>query len=253
MRVCRGAVACAALMLLSTAAALRSDPIRPSTSGAPKLRASADAAHANATFRSKEEAFAWAKKDHRRLLHVVYRVGDIDRTIKFHTECLGMKLLRKRDIPEEKYTNAFLGYGREDAHFVVELTYNYGVDKYDIGAGFGHFGIATDDVAKTVEIIRAKGGKVTGEYGTVKGGKTVIAFTEDPDGYKFEILERPGTREPLCQAYGMELLRKRDNPRNKYTVAVMGYGPEDRNAVLELTYKYGIAKYDKGKAYGQMR
>ncbi|KAF7075460.1 hypothetical protein CFC21_080233 [Triticum aestivum] len=269
MRVSRGPVACAALMLLSTAAALRSEPIRLSRSGAPKLRASAGAAHANATFCSKEEAFAWAKKDHRRLLHVVYRVGDIDRTIKFYTECLGMKLLRKRDIPEEKYTNAFLGYGREDAHFVVELTYNYGVDKYDIGAGFGHFGIATDDVAKTVEIIRAKGGKVTREYGTVKGGKTVTAFIEDPDGYKFEILDRPGTREPLCQvmlrvgdldraisfyekAYGMELLRKQDNPRNKYTVALMGYGPEDRNAVVELTYKYGVAKYDKGNAYGQI-
>lgn len=270
MRVSRGAVACAALMLLSTAAALRSDPIRLSTSGTPKLRASADAAQANATFRSKEEAFAWAKKDHRRLLHVVYRVGNIDRTIKFYTECLGMKLLRKRDIPEEKYTNAFLGYGHEDAHFVVELTYNYGVATYNIGSGFGHFGIATDDVTRTVEIIRTKGGKVTMEPGPVKGGnKTMTVFVEDPDGYKFEILERPGTREPLChvmlrvgdldraisfyeKAYGLELLRKRDNPGNKYTVAMMGYGPEDQNAVLELTYKYGVAKYDKGNAYGQI-
>lgn len=180
-----------------------------------------------------------------------------------------MKLLRKRDIPEEKYTNAFLGYGAEDNHFVVELTYNYGVDKYDIGAGFGHFGIAVDDVAKTVELIRAKGGKVTREPGPVKGGKTVIAFVEDPDGYKFEILERPGTPEPLCQvmlrvgnldraisfyekACGMELLRKRDNPEYKYTVAMMGYGPEDKNAVLELTYNYGVTEYDKGNAYAQI-
>ncbi|KAM0869889.1 hypothetical protein ACQ4PT_040390 [Festuca glaucescens] len=146
---------------------------------------------------------------------------------------------------------------------------DYGVDKYDIGTGFGHFGIATDDVSKTVELIRAKGGKVTREPGPVKGGKTVIAFVEDPDGYKFEILERPGTPEPLCQvmlrvgdldraisfyekACGMELLRKRDNPEYKYTVAMMGYGPEDKNAVLELTYNYGVTEYDKGNAYGQI-
>ncbi|KAI4985728.1 lactoylglutathione lyase GLX1-like [Hordeum vulgare subsp. vulgare] len=282
MAVSRAAVACATpasggavprrSMLLSTAAAgaaLQSDPIRL-TAPKLKLRASAGAAQAAATsFSSNDEAFAWAKKDNRRLLHVVYRVGDIDRTIKFYTECLGMKLLRKRDIPEEKYTNAFLGYGPEESNFAVELTYNYGVDSYDIGAGFGHFGIATDDVAKTVEIVRAKGGKVTREPGPVKGGKTVIAFIEDPDGYKFEILERPGTPEPLCQvmlrvgdldraisfyekACGMKLLRKRDNPEYKYTVAMMGYGPEDQNAVLELTYNYGVTEYDKGNAYAQI-
>ncbi|KAK6126882.1 hypothetical protein DH2020_039377 [Rehmannia glutinosa] len=182
------------------------------------------------------------------MLHVVYRVGDLDRTIKFYTECLGMKLLRKRDISEERYTNAFLGYGPEDSHFVIELTYNYGVDKYDIGAGFGHFGIAVDDVAKTVDLIKAKGGIVTREPGPVKGGQTVIAFIEDPDGYKFELLERGLSRF----AYGMELLRKRDNPEYKYTIAMMGYGPEDKNAVMELTYNYGVTEYDKGNSYAQI-
>ncbi|EES04930.2 probable lactoylglutathione lyase, chloroplastic [Sorghum bicolor] len=278
----RGAVACAATpvprrsLLLSTAAAgaaLQSEQVplrltRNVPGAAAKFRASADAAQA-ATFATTDEAFSWAKKDNRRLLHVVYRVGDIDKTIKFYTECLGMKLLRKRDIPEEKYTNAFLGYGPEESHFVVELTYNYGVDKYDVGAGFGHFGIGVEDVAKTVELIRAKGGKVTREPGPVKGGKTVIAFVEDPDGYIFEIIERPGTPEPLSQvmlrvgdldraisfyekACGMELLLKRDNPEYKYTVAMMGYGPEDRNAVLELTYNYGVTEYAKGNAYAQI-
>ncbi|PIA64818.1 hypothetical protein AQUCO_00100348v1 [Aquilegia coerulea] len=218
---------------------------------------------------SQENALEWVKKDNRRMLHVVYRVGDLDKTIKFYTECLGMKLLRKRDIPEERYTNAFLGYGPEDSHFVVELTYNYGVDKYDIGAGFGHFGIAVEDVAKTVDLVKAKGGKVTREPGPVKGGNTVIAFVEDPDGYKFELLERGPTPEPLCQvmlrvgdldraikfyekAFGMELLRKRDNPEYKYTIAMMGYGPEDKNVVLELTYNYGVTEYDKGNAYAQI-
>ncbi|XP_008804774.2 probable lactoylglutathione lyase, chloroplastic [Phoenix dactylifera] len=218
---------------------------------------------------SQEEALEWVKKDKRRLLHVVYHVGDLDKTIKFYTECLGMKLLRKRDIPEERYTNAFLGYGPEDSHFVVELTYNYGVDKYDIGTGFGHFGIAVEDVTKTVDLIKAKGGKVTREPGPVNGVKTVIAFIEDPDGYKFQLLERGPTPEPLCQvmlhvgdfdrainfyekAFGMELLCKRDSPEYKCTIAMMGYGPEDKNAVLELTYNYGVKKYNKGNAYAQI-
>ncbi|KAK7251545.1 hypothetical protein RIF29_34838 [Crotalaria pallida] len=221
------------------------------------------------TAASSENLLEWVKQDKRRLLHVVYRVGDLDRTIKFYTECLGMKLLRKRDIPEEKYTNAFLGYGPEDSHFVIELTYNYGVDKYDIGSGFGHFGIAVDDISKTVELIRAKGGKITREPGPVKGGNTVIAFIEDPDGYKFELLERGPSPEPLCQvmlrvgdlnrsiqfyekAFGMELLRTRDNPEYKYTIAMLGYGPEDKSAVLELTYNYGVTEYDKGNAYAQI-
>ncbi|KAH9797897.1 Lactoylglutathione lyase GLX1 [Citrus sinensis] len=91
------------------------------------------------------ELLEWPKKDKRRFLHAVYRVGDLDRTIKFYTECFGMKLLRKRDVPEEKYSNAFLGFGPEQSHFVVELTYNYGVTSYDIGTGFGHFAIATED------------------------------------------------------------------------------------------------------------
>ncbi|KAK0571672.1 hypothetical protein LWI29_019762 [Acer saccharum] len=203
--------------------------------------ASAGNAAQASTSATQENVLEWVKKDKRRMLHVVYRVGDLDRTIKFYTECLGMKLLRKRDIPEERYTNAFLGYGPEDSHFVIELTYNYGVDKYDIGTGFGHFGIVVDDVAKTVELVKAKGGKVTREPGPVKGGSTVIAFVEDPDGYKFELLERGPTPEPLCQvmlrvgdldrsinfyekAFGMELLRKRDNPEYKYTIAMMGYG-----------------------------
>eukprot|EP00250_Pteridium_aquilinum_P011654 c20218_g1_i1 orf=326-1471(-) len=217
----------------------------------------------------KESSLEWAKTDNRRLLHVVYRVGDLEKTIKFYTECLGMKLLRKRDIPEERYTNAFLGYGPEDSHFVVELTYNYGVDKYDIGSGFGHFGVAMEDVYKTVELIKAKGGKVSREPGPVKGGSTVIAFVEDPDGYKFELLQRGPTPEPLCQvmlrvgdldrsikfyekAFGMQVLRTRDNPEYKYTIAMLGYGPEDKSTVLELTYNYGVTKYEKGNGYAQI-
>ncbi|MCO5607945.1 hypothetical protein L7F22_062147 [Adiantum nelumboides] len=218
---------------------------------------------------SSVEGAEWSKSDNRRFLHVVYRVGDLEKTIKFYTECLGMKLLRKRDIPEEKYTNAFLGYGPEDSHFVVELTYNYGVDKYDLGAGFGHFGIAVEDVYKTVELVKAKGGKVSREAGPVKGGSTVIAFVEDPTGYKFELIQRGPTPEPLCQvmlrvgdldrsinfyekAFGMQLLRKKDNAEHKYTLAMLGYGPEDKSTVMELTYNYGVSKYEKGDAYAQV-
>ncbi|CAI0408989.1 unnamed protein product [Linum tenue] len=207
----------------------------------------------------------WIKNDKRRMLHVVYRVGDLDKTIKFYTECLGMKLLRQRDIPEDRYRNAFLGYGPEESNFAVELTYNYGVDKYDIGSGFGHFGIAVDDVGKAVNLVKAKGGRIS----PVKGGNQVIAFVKDPDGYNFELLKRKPAREPLCQvmlrvgdldqsinfykkAFGMELLSKRDYPNDKYTVAYMGYGPEDNNVVLELTYNYGINTYDKGNGYAQI-
>lgn len=215
------------------------------------------------------ELLEWPKKDKRRFLHVVYRVGDLDRTIKFYTECFGMKLLRKRDIPEEKYSNAFLGYGSEESNFVIELTYNYGVTSYDIGTGFGHFGIATQDIYKMVEDIRAKGGTITREPGPVKGGKTVIAFVKDPDGYTFELLQRDPTPEPLCQimlrvgdldrsikfyekALGMKLLRRTDRPEQKYSVAMVGYADEYETTVLELTYNYGVTEYTKGNAYAQV-
>ncbi|KAL4603416.1 hypothetical protein ACB092_10G123100 [Castanea dentata] len=215
------------------------------------------------------DAMDWVKNDNRRMLHFVYSVGDLDKTIKFYTECLGMKLLRKRDIPEDRYTNAFLGYGPEESNVTVELTYNYGVNKYDIGTGFGHFGIAVEDVAKTVDLVKAKGGKVTKEPGPVTNGSTVTAMIEDPNGYNFELLERGPSPEPLCKvmlrvgdldrsinfykkAFGMELLGKRDNPEYKYTKAIMGYGPEDKNAVLELTYNYGVTEYDKGNGYTQI-
>ncbi|CAN6546700.1 unnamed protein product [Malus baccata var. baccata] len=188
---------------------------------------------------------------------------------RFYTEALGMKLLRKRDIPEEKYSNAFLGFGPEDSHFVVELTYNYGVSSYDIGTGFGHFAIATPDVKKLVEDVRAKGGNVTREPGPVKGGTSVIAFVKDPDGYTFEIIQRPSTPEPLCQvmlrvgdlersikfyekALGLKLLRTIERPEYKYTIAILGYAEEDQTTILELTYNYGVTEYTKGNAYAQI-
>ncbi|KAK7379984.1 hypothetical protein VNO78_32291 [Psophocarpus tetragonolobus] len=221
------------------------------------------------TTATQENALDWIKQDKRRMLHVVYRVGDLDRTIKFYKECLGMKLLRKRDMQEQRYTNIFLGYGPEDAHFVVELTYNYGIDKYDIGDGFGNFGLAVDDISRIVELVRAKGGKITREPGPVKGGYSIVAYIEDPDGYKFELLERAPSPEPLCKvmlrvgdldrsikfyekALGMKLLRTQDDPESKSTIAILGYGPEEKNTVLELTYNYGVTNYDKGDAYAQI-
>jgi lactoylglutathione lyase len=118
------------------------------------------------------------------------RVGDLGRSVKFYTEVLGMKVLRTTDRPEQKYSLAFVGYDLEDRASVIELTYNYGVPKYDLGAGFGHIAIEVDNAAKSCDAVRAKGGKVTREAGPVKGGTTVIAFVEDPDGYKIEFIER---------------------------------------------------------------
>ena len=125
-----------------------------------------------------------------RMLHTMIRVGDLDRSVKFYTEVLGMKLLRTTDRPEQKYSLAFVGYDTEDRSAVLELTYNYGTHQYDHGSAFGHIAIEMPDVAKACAAVRAKGGTVTREAGPVKGGTTVIAFVEDPDGYKIEFIER---------------------------------------------------------------
>ena len=124
-----------------------------------------------------------------RILHTMLRVGDLQRSVKFYTDVLGMKLLRTTDRPEQKYSLAFVGYDSEDRTAVIELTYNYGVDKYDLGSAFGHIALEMPDVAKACAAVKAKGGKVTREAGPVKGGTTVIAFVEDPDGYKIEFIQ----------------------------------------------------------------
>ena len=118
------------------------------------------------------------------------RVGDLQRSIDFYTKVLGMKLLRTSDNPEYKYTLAFLGYGHNPEHAELELTYNYGVDKYDMGNAYGHIAISATDIVAACEAVRTNGGNVTREPGPVKGGTTVIAFVTDPDGYKMELIER---------------------------------------------------------------
>jgi lactoylglutathione lyase len=125
-----------------------------------------------------------------RILHTMLRVGDLARSIEFYTRVMGMRLLRTTDRPEQKYTLAFVGYDDEQHGAVLELTYNHGVDRYDLGAGYGHVAIEVDDAAATCAAARAKGGTVTREAGPVKGGTTVIAFLQDPDGYKIELIER---------------------------------------------------------------
>ena len=125
-----------------------------------------------------------------RVLHTMIRVGDLDRSIKFYTDVLGMKLLRRKDYPDGKFTLAFVGYGPETEHAVVELTYNWGTDKYDLGNGFGHIALEVDDVYKSCAEIKNRGGKVTREAGPMKHGSTVIAFVEDPDGYKIELIQK---------------------------------------------------------------
>lgn len=125
-----------------------------------------------------------------RILHTMLRVGDLQRAIDFYTNALGMTLLSIRDNPEYKYTLAFVGYGNNPEHAELELTYNYGESSYEMGTAYGHIAIAVPDVAQACDKVRAQGGNVTREPGPVKGGITVIAFVQDPDGYKVELIER---------------------------------------------------------------
>ena len=127
-----------------------------------------------------------------RLLHTMLRVGDLDKSVDFYTRVLGMTLLRRNDYPEGKFTLAFVGYGPETEHAVIELTYNWGVDKYDLGNTFGHIALEVDDAYDACDKIRAAGGKVVREAGPMKHGSTVIAFVDDPDGYKIELIQRKG-------------------------------------------------------------
>lgn len=221
----------------------------------------------SATGADTQDILEWAKQDKREMLHAVYRVGDLQRSIEFYTNNFGAKLLRYRDNKDEKYTNAFLGFGPEDKDFFsLELTYNYGQETYDLGEGFGHFGLAVPDVYEAVKKVKENGGKVTRDAGPVKGGKTVIAFVEDPTGYKWELIQRPSEsiRDPICQvmlrvmdlkksikfyteALGCKLLRTRENEEGRYTLAFLGYGEETDAPVFELTYNWDRKEpYSKG-------
>jgi lactoylglutathione lyase len=127
------------------------------------------------------------------------RVGDLARSIRFYTEVLGMTLLRQQDYPDGRFTLAFVGYGPEAEQAVIELTYNYGVDRYDLGNGFGHIALAVEDAYAACDAIRRRGGKVAREAGPMKHGSTVIAFVEDPDGYKIELIQK-GAHRPQGSA-----------------------------------------------------
>jgi lactoylglutathione lyase len=125
-----------------------------------------------------------------RLLHTMLRVGNLQRAIDFYTQAMGMTLLRTTDRPDQKYSLAFVGYGSNPEHAEIELTYNYGVESYELGSAYGHIALGMPDIYAACAAIKAKGGNITREPGPVKGGNTVIAFVTDPDGYKIELIER---------------------------------------------------------------
>ncbi len=123
-----------------------------------------------------------------RILHTMLRVGDLDRSVKFYTEVLGMKLLRKKDYPDGKFTLAFIGYGDESENTVIELTYNWDTDSYNLGDGYGHIALEVDNVYDAAEEIRRRGGKILRDAGPMNAGTTIISFVEDPDGYSIELI-----------------------------------------------------------------
>jgi len=128
-----------------------------------------------------------------RILHTMLRVGDLERSLKFYSDVLGMRVLRRKDYPEGKFTLAFVGYGEESETAVLELTHNWGVEKYELGNAYGHIALEVDDAYKACEDVKKLGGKVSREAGPMKHGSTVIAFVEDPDGYKIEFIQRKTT------------------------------------------------------------
>ena len=130
-----------------------------------------------------------------RMLHTMLRVGNLDQSLAFYTEIMGMKLLRRKDYPEGKFTLAFVGYQPEDEGAVIELTHNWDTDHYDLGTGYGHIALEVEDAYATCDAIRARGGKIVREAGPMKHSTTVIAFIEDPDGYKIELIERKGRQD----------------------------------------------------------
>ncbi|KAK4536040.1 hypothetical protein CDCA_CDCA07G2065 [Cyanidium caldarium] len=218
-------------------------------------------------------AAAAAEKHQPRFLHAVYRVADVQRSVDYYVRALGMRLLRERDMPQDRFKNAFVGYGDErEGYFSLELTENYGVKSYHLGDAFGHFGLATPNVHELVERARAAGAEVTREPGPVQGGRTVMAFIRDPDGFLFEILERPQrrARDPFCQvmlrvgdlqramqfyerALGMRAFRTHRNEAHHYTLGFVGYGESEQDGmVLELTENDGVSEYDHGDAYAQV-
>ncbi|KAA0056849.1 putative lactoylglutathione lyase [Cucumis melo var. makuwa] len=219
-----------------------------------------------------EQLLEWPNKDNRRFVRAVYRVGDLDRTIKFYTECLGMELLRKYEVSNEKHTKAIMGFGPEESSFVLELTYEDGVTSYDIGTGFGHFAIATQDVYKMVENVRAKGGEnmIIREPFELKGSPVLLlAYVKDPNGYIFELIQRGQTPQPLChlmlrvadlqrsidfyrKALGMRVLTKVESLEQKYAIALMGYADELETTAVELTYNHGVTQHSKGNGYSQV-
>ncbi|BAB74020.1 lactoylglutathione lyase [Anabaena sp. FACHB-709] len=143
-----------------------------------------------------------------RLLHTMLRVGNLEESLKFYCDVLGMKLLRKKDYPGGEFTLAFIGYGDESDNTVIELTYNWGVEKYELGNAYGHIALGVDDIYATCESIKTQGGKVVREPGPMKHGSTVIAFVEDPDGYKIELIQLSNQGATVKQDSSEQLVKQ---------------------------------------------
>ncbi|KAF8009145.1 hypothetical protein BT93_J0207 [Corymbia citriodora subsp. variegata] len=215
----------------------------------------------------KDNVLEWVKNDTHRFLNAVIRVGDLNRTVEFYKECFGMQLLSQKDFPKKNYSKAIVGFGPQESHFVLELIYIYGVEKYEIGTAWSHFGLQYEDIYPIVDKVRQAGGVITREPGTSDGGSQVFAFVEDLNGYSFELLQRGQTPEPLNhfelqvidldravsfyeKALGMKTLLKYDSPQDQFAIAMVGYGSDYiQSPVIELRYNYNVTEYTAGNVY----
>ncbi|XP_022151011.1 lactoylglutathione lyase-like [Momordica charantia] len=215
-----------------------------------------------------ENVLEWVKRDHRRFLRAVIHVSDLDDSVRFYTQGFGMKVVKRRNFPDRQYRDALVGFGPENTHFLLELRQRHDSNNVFIGTEFGHFGIATQDVYKSLEKARVNGAVVIHE--PQKVNNTIFALVQDRDGYKFKLIQRPPTADPLCEvmlrvedlnrsvnfyakALGMKLFKRQNNSKGQFASGTLGYGTDQsKTTVLQFEKRNNISRDDGRDGYSML-